>query len=142
MPRSVCPDFSVPSSGATSGPSFALVTEPSASFAVVTLALASLLVVTAPFLIALAITELPPSLALEIAPLPILPGKTALGPSLPAITDFGASLPEVTACLRIAAAVTAPCLSWFGPTLPFGSPAATAAPPRATKRAIEAITFA
>ena len=48
----------------------------------------------------------------------------------------------MTAPLRIAFAVTAPFLICFGPTLFFGSPAATAAPPRAMNKANDAITFA
>ena len=151
-PRSVWPLFSVATIGPNSLLSFAGVTESlariglvtalAASLSTVTALLASLFVVITPFLIELAITAPAPILALVMAPLPMLPGSTALGPSLPAITDFGASLPLVTAAFLSFAAVTAPRLSWLVPTLFLGRPAATAAPPSATKSAIVAITLA
>ena len=61
---------------------------------------------------------------------------------MPAITDFGASLPLVTAALLEFRGGDGAVLELLAPTLFFGRPAATAAPPRAMNSAIEAITFA
>ena len=76
-----------------------------------------------------------------IAPLPMLPAEIEFGAILPGTTEPRASLALLTACLRILADVTAPCLSCLGPTLFCGRPAATATPPRAANSARLATTF-